>query len=84
MTEAGQAHVARAGNLRRHALHHRRGRVAVELAGQDEHRHCDVREVGALVEGDEAAHRCAVGGGRHRAHAVDGERAPGRIGRAGP
>ena len=37
-------------------------------------------EVGALVESDQAAHRGAIGLGRHRAHDVDRQRTSGRIG----
>src|SRR2546428_650303 len=50
------------------------------LAGKGEHRHHNAPEVATLVEADETTHRRTVGRGRHGAHAVDGKRAPGRIG----
>ena len=41
----------------------------------------DAAEVGALVEIDKAAHRGAIGLGRHGGHDLDGARASRRIGR---
>ncbi len=83
MSDAGQANVTGAGDLARHAFHHLRRRIAIMLAGKAKHGDADSCKVGALVEGDEAAHRRAVGVGRHRCHDCDRKRAPGRI-RRGP
>ncbi len=61
VADAGQADVARAGDLRRHPLHHGSGCVAVVLAGKTKHRHADARQVCPFVESHEAAHGRPVG-----------------------
>ena len=63
----------------RKARHHRRGGNAIPFAGEAQHRHADLREVGAFVERHEAAQGGAVGVRRHGAHDSDGPRPPARV-----